>query len=162
MRPAAALAKGFGSSPSPVGRRATVRDFPRMPQRARGEAHRSEAKVRGALPPQYPGPQAVCRPDAIPTYQPPRPDTMQYLAHLFPPILAALLIASGWLALHAISPAVPSTIHGLLTGHPWLVGFWLVLSVIGLDYALTAARNAVGFRNVGSKALAHFRLKGRQ
>lgn len=127
-----------------------------------GGGRLTAAKRRGALPPpSTPALKRFADPTLYP-HTPPRPDTMQYLAHLFPPILAALLIASGWLALHAISPAVPSTIHGLLTGHPWLVGFWLVLSVIGLDYALTAARNAVGFRNVGSKALAHFRLKGRQ
>lgn len=86
---------------------------------------------------------------------------MQHLAHLIPPILAALAIAAGWIGVHALAPAVPSTIHRLLTEHPWLVGGWLALSVIGLDYALTAARNTIGFRNVGSKALAHFRLGGR-
>lgn len=95
----------------------------------------------------------------IPTLE---PDTMQHLAHLLPPTVAALLITASWIGLHAIAPAVSAAIYSLLTRHPWLVGAWLALSVIGLDYALTAARNTIGFRNVGSKALAHFRIGGRQ
>ena len=35
-----------------------------------------------------------------------------------------------------------------------------MLSVIGFDYSLTATRDTIGYRNVGSKARTHWRLTG--
>lgn len=76
--------------------------------------------------------------------------------------LGGLLIATGWIALYHWQPTIPALIFHLLSQHPWLTGIWLGLSVIGLDYALVSIRNAIGYRNVGAKARAHWRLGGEQ
>lgn len=67
---------------------------------------------------------------------------------------------ASWVSLHHYYPSIPLVIHDLLTVHPWLTGVWLGLSVIGLDAAMVAARDAIGYKNVGQKARAHWNLTG--
>jgi hypothetical protein len=73
---------------------------------------------------------------------------------------AAAFAISGWVALYYYQPEIPELLYYLLAEHPAATGCWLALSVVGLDYSLTATRDTIGYRNVGSKALAHWRLSG--
>jgi hypothetical protein len=73
---------------------------------------------------------------------------------------AAVLSVGGWIALNHYQPEIPDLIHYLLSQQPAATGCWLLLSVVGIDYALTATRDTIGYRNVGSKARTHWRLTG--
>lgn len=86
---------------------------------------------------------------------------MRTLANLlFPPLIAAFACVSAWVVLHRAAPAFPATIAWLLARHPCAVGGWLALAAIGCDYAFTAARDSIGYRNVGQKSRAQFALGG--
>lgn len=82
------------------------------------------------------------------------------LALFFPPALSSALCVAGWVSVYHWQPAIPKLVYNLLTLHPWLTGVWLALAVVGIDFGLVATRNAVGFRNVGSKARAQWNLGG--
>lgn len=69
---------------------------------------------------------------------------------------AGAAVTAGWLALWHYAPAAPQVIYSMLTKHPWLTGVWLMLAIVGVDYALVAARDTVSYRGVGSKAAAHW------
>lgn len=73
---------------------------------------------------------------------------------------AAALSACGWVALFYYRPELPELVYYLLSHRPLSTGAWLMLSVIGFDYSLTATRDTIGYRNVGSKARTHWRLTG--
>lgn len=82
---------------------------------------------------------------------------LQSLLALF---AAAVLSTCGWVALYHYRPELPELVYYLLSQHPVSTGGWLLLSVVGFDYALTATRDTVGYRNVGSKARTHWHLTG--
>lgn len=73
---------------------------------------------------------------------------------------AAVLSTCSWVVLYHYRPELPELVYYLLSQYPVSTGAWLMLSVIGFDYSLTAIRDTIGYRNVGSKARTHWRLTG--
>jgi hypothetical protein len=78
-------------------------------------------------------------------------------------ILAGLAtIAVAVLALHYSLPAVPESLYNILLNYPSATMLWLVLTVIGVDYAITATRDAIGYHQVGAKSRAQLHKWGQQ
>lgn len=59
-----------------------------------------------------------------------------------------------------IAPNAMALLYALFSRHSTATGCWLALSIIGADYMLIASRNALSYRNVGQKSLAHWHLSG--
>lgn len=57
-------------------------------------------------------------------------------------------------------PSLVELVCFLLAEHAIVTGIWLGLTVIGVDFGMVAGRDAIGYRQVGSKSLAHWRLTG--
>ncbi|HJW24578.1 MAG TPA: hypothetical protein VJ576_06740 [Rhodocyclaceae bacterium] len=83
------------------------------------------------------------------------------LRFFLPPALAGLAITTALVTTHYQAPTIPATLYNLLASHPWLTGTWLALSIIGIDYLVTATRDNLAYRNVGAKSRAHLDLSRR-
>lgn len=90
------------------------------------------------------------------------PSDVQMLKQILPFLLSlsvgAVAITCGWVWLWHWHPAIPELVYLLLSDHPAATGGWLLLSVVGVDYLLASCRNSIGYRDVGSKARAHWSL----
>lgn len=83
------------------------------------------------------------------------------LLFLMPPAVAATAIYSslvwGWYRW----PQLIERLDYMLNEWFAMTFGWVVLAVVGIDYALVSLRDFAGFRNVGQKSAAHDQLSRR-